>query len=268
MSAAVPGGAIGLETAGQLASARYVARVLDNTLELGERLAGALARAVDLDFSSGGTAATDPSSPAAGHLARARQLAGYLDVASVRADLADVLALTSDREPADARELAAVLSRAHASAGQLAAVLARARSNVRTLYLNHLHAWALDLNRESDPSGDLGLDLAAARASAVALGRDLGKARFKLLLLTRTTSVRLGDKQVAPSAVGLIVTAARLLPAAERGRYAEEYQSELRGMTQAGTGRIGQLQYGLRQLCHALPMIIVLRSPRRTGAVP
>jgi hypothetical protein len=267
MSAAVPGGAIGLgDVAGQFACARDLARVLDSTHELVNEMAGALTRAVDLDLSSGGTTTTDLRAPAAGYLAHARQLARSVDLASVRAGLAGTLAMASDLDPFSTRQLAAVLSQARASVSQVAGQLAQAHASVRTMRLSSLRAWALDLN--SDSCGDVGIDLTGARTSARALRRDLDKARIKLQLRARTTSAGHAAKHVAPSAVGLLVTAARLLPAADRVRYVEEYQSELQDLAQAGTGRIGQVQYGARQLWHALPMSIALRSLRHTGAAP
>ena len=73
---------------------------------------------------------------------------------------------------------------------------------------------------------------------------------------------------VAPSAASLLTTAARLLPAAHRGRYAEEYRSELWDLAQAGAGRMRQLRYAFCQLRSALPMSVTLRSPRRRSSAP
>jgi hypothetical protein len=74
--------------------------------------------------------------------------------------------------------------------------------------------------------------------------------------------------RVAPSAAGLLTTAARLLPAADRARYAEEYRSELGDLAQSGLGRIRQLRYALCQLLRVLPLGLVLRSLRRRSAAP
>lgn len=73
-------------------------------------------------------------------------------------------------------------------------------------------------------------------------------------------------KRVIHSAAGLLAVAARLLPTGDRDRYAEEYRSELWDLTQAGAGRIRQLQYALRQFRSTLPVVVALRSPRRRGA--
>jgi hypothetical protein len=73
---------------------------------------------------------------------------------------------------------------------------------------------------------------------------------------------------VTPSAARLLARPARLLPAADRARYAEEYCSELTELAQAGAGRLGQLGYALRQLYSAPRTGRALRSPRRRGAAP
>lgn len=75
-------------------------------------------------------------------------------------------------------------------------------------------------------------------------------------------------RRVAPSAAGLLRGAARLLPAGERARYAEEYRSELCDLAQSGLGRVRQLRYGLRQFLRVLPMGFALRSARHRTAAP
>jgi hypothetical protein len=75
-------------------------------------------------------------------------------------------------------------------------------------------------------------------------------------------------KRVVPSAAALLTAAARLLPAADRARYAQEYRSELWALAHSGAGRLRQLQYVLRQFRTALPMAAALRSPRRRSATP
>ena len=75
-------------------------------------------------------------------------------------------------------------------------------------------------------------------------------------------------RQVVRSAAGLLAATARLLPAADRARFAEEYQSELWDLAQDGAGRIRQLQYALRQLCNARSTGSALRSPHRRSTVP
>jgi hypothetical protein len=71
----------------------------------------------------------------------------------------------------------------------------------------------------------------------------------------------------ALAASGLVGTAAFLLPAVDRPRYAEEYRSELWDLAKSGAGQLRQLRYALRQLLNALPMRFTLRSLRRRSAV-
>jgi hypothetical protein len=92
--------------------------------------------------------------------------------------------------------------------------------------------------------------------------------RTMLRLRNRAAPEQRTDRRVAVSATHLLTAAVRLLPAAERARYAEEYCSELRELAQAGAGRIAQLRYALRQLRNAPSMGLAVRSPRRRSAAP
>ena len=71
---------------------------------------------------------------------------------------------------------------------------------------------------------------------------------------------------VAPLAAGLLTAAARLLPAADRAWYVEEYRSELWEIAHAGAGRRGQLAYAARQLTAARRLRAQLRTLQRRGA--
>ena len=62
--------------------------------------------------------------------------------------------------------------------------------------------------------------------------------------------------------------AARLLPAADRAGYAEEFRCELWELAQAGAGRWGQLAYAGRQAGSALRLRAAVRAPARRRAVP
>lgn len=105
-------------------------------------------------------------------------------------------------------------------------------------------------------------DLAFARLQT--LDRDLGHARD----LARARALGLcGARQVVLSAAGLLA-AVRLLPPADRARYAEEYRSELWDLAQSGAGWLRQLGYAMRQLLRILPMCCVLRSPRHRSPAP
>ena len=115
---------------------------------------------------------------------------------------------------------------------------------------------------------------AALRACPLARHRRAKTDALWAMLRMRNPSVRLRvrwespSRRVAPSATRLLTVAARLLPPAERARYAEEYRSELWELAQAGNGRIRQLRYALRQLRSAPSMSFALRSPRRRSAAP
>jgi hypothetical protein len=116
---------------------------------------------------------------------------------------------------------------------------------------------ASDLARIRDATWGLGLahgDLSRAEDSVRDLVRIRAAARWQ-----RSFS------QVPPWAAGLL-TAARLLPAADRARYVEEYQAELWVMAWSGAGRLRRLRYALRQLLRILPLGVALRSPRRRNA--
>jgi hypothetical protein len=63
-------------------------------------------------------------------------------------------------------------------------------------------------------------------------------------------------------------TAARLLPARDRARYAEEYRSELFELAAAGEPRRRQALYALRLLRTAPALRLELRAPRRRKAGP
>lgn len=156
--------------------------------------------------------------------------------------------------------------------------LARARIAARHIARTSIHAraWsnAVDLAcalsdasaRASALSGasDLALILARACAGANGLVDDLGGN------LTRVADARKQRRTSLParSAAGLVSAAARLLPAADRARYGDEYQSELWDLAQFGASRLQQLKYALRQLLRAFSMGRTLRSPRRRSAVP
>ena len=116
----------------------------------------------------------------------------------------------------------------------------------------------------------------AARAREARAHEEAARARQRGFLARRSARRSIADvlgvgrrkaRQVAPSAAGLLAAAARLLPTADRARYAQEYRSELWDLAHTGAGRIRQLRYALRQLRSAPQMGIALRSPRRRSAV-
>jgi hypothetical protein len=114
-----------------------------------------------------------------------------------------------------------------------------------------------DLARIRDATWGLGLahgDLSRAQDSVRDLARIRAAARWQ-----RSFS------RVPPWAAGLLA-AARLLPAADRARYLEEYQAELWVLAWTGAERLRRLRYALRQLLRILPLGVALRSPRRRNA--
>jgi len=121
------------------------------------------------------------------------------------------------------------------------------------------------------PASDLASDLVRIRDATWGLGLahgDLSRAQDSvrdLAGIRAAARLQRGFSQVPPWAAGL-VAAARLLPAADRARYLEEYQAELWVLAWSGTGRLRRLRYALRQLLRILPLGVALRSPRRRGA--
>src|SRR5258708_4888130 len=105
----------------------------------------------------------------------------------------------------------------------------------------------LDLDHDPVIALDRDLDFARALALALALAHDLSLAR------TAGDRGQHGPGRVAPSAERLLDAAARLLPAADRARYAEEYRSELREIAHSGRSRRRQLRYASRQLASSVP---------------
>jgi CarD family transcriptional regulator len=79
------------------------------------------------------------------------------------------------------------------------------------------------------------------------------KANFKKRIAIAFARRQHRARRVARPAAGLLAVAARLLPAAERTRYAQEYLSELGELALSGSGRLRQLGYALRQLRYYPP---------------
>lgn len=134
----------------------------------------------------------------------------------------------------------------------------------------HVPGFYRDLVRESIKERAFAGNIADAYARDLAfarlrtLDRDLGHARD----LARARALGLcGARRVVLSVAGLLA-AVRLLPAADRARYAEEYRSELWDLARSGAGWLRQLDYAMRQLLRILPMCCVLQSPRRRSPAP
>ena len=136
-------------------------------------------------------------------------------------------------------------------------------------------ALARDLDRRRAGARELARDLGRARGRARDLTQDRDLARDLAGNLDRALGLRHGlargqrrAKHVVLPAAHLVAVAARLVPAADRARYAEEYRSELWDLAHTGAGRWPQLRYALRQLCNASRTSSALRAPRRRSAVP
>ena len=74
--------------------------------------------------------------------------------------------------------------------------------------------------------------------------------------------------RVAPLAARLLGMAARLLPEADRARYAEEFRCEVWELAAAGAARWGQLARAARVLTRAWETWAALRATARRQAVP
>jgi hypothetical protein len=73
---------------------------------------------------------------------------------------------------------------------------------------------------------------------------------------------------VAPSAGQMLAATARLLPAADRGRYLEECRAELWEIASAGAGRRQQIRYAVHVLIRVAPLRAAVLAPRRRNATP
>jgi hypothetical protein len=73
---------------------------------------------------------------------------------------------------------------------------------------------------------------------------------------------------VAPSACRLLAIAARILPAVDRTRFAEEFRAELWEIARAGAGRRHQVRYALRQATRTVTLRSAVLAPRRRRASP
>lgn len=200
---------------------------------------------------------------------RAVGLAGDLNRASADrvADRASSLLSDLVHAHSAALDLTDARWRSRSRARDLARDLNRARNRAAAL----ARARALGRGLAHDLARDLVRALASAFGAAAALARalNLSRAHGRASTDARANgSGQPGARQVASSAASLLTTAARLLPAVHRCRYAEEYRSELWELAQAGASQVKQLRYALCQLRSALSMSVALRSPQRRSSVP
>ena len=191
----------------------------------------------------------------------ARDIDRAIAIAHVLADyLGDARELNIDRAIAIALDLARAVGTAHDRARDPALKGALFRVLRVALVAGDAIAAArgLDPAWANDPALNRDFDLALARTLEVAGA------------LTSIDGRREGGgaSRVAPMAGRLLGAAARLLPARERARYAEELQSELWQIARVGGGRRRQLAYAARQVMAAPRLRAGLRVPRRRGAMP
>jgi hypothetical protein len=184
---------------------------------------------------------------AAFDLARALHLARVLATSLAAATSGDVLVPDLARALDDAYLLVSVLDR------DLALDDARALASVITSRINS----AIIRDRDRTVADDLGP------------AYDFARQLDRLLAGAEAASSSDGRLPVPMRLAGrLTAFAAGLLPGAERGRYGEEFGSELAEIARAGGGRRAQLAYAARTvLSSAWQLRAALRSPRRRGAV-
>jgi hypothetical protein len=120
--------------------------------------------------------------------------------------------------------------------------------------------------RKYPDDGEFHDDRAIDLLRALAFGLPLAVFDRIFLRVRAQTSGHCRAMQVAPSAVRLLTAAARLLPAADRARYAEEYRSELWEIAHAGQPRRRQLRYASRQVVSSLHLRAELLAPRRKAS--
>ncbi len=142
----------------------------------------------------------------------------------------------------------------------------RARDLDRALHRAPDRNRALTYDRNLPLTDDLNLALTRAAVLVSALNH-FGLDRAAAGIFGRSRAQREAGRVAYPAA-RLLAGAARLLPAADRARYAEEYRSELWELARAGTAGPGQLGYALRQLRSAPRTGRALRALRRRGAAP
>jgi hypothetical protein len=116
-----------------------------------------------------------------------------------------------------------------------------------------------------DPSTNAELKLFTALRSATSRAFELSDAIDKFAKQSPGSS---GRWPVVPAANRLAGLAMRLLPATARCRYAQEFQSELWELAQAGEPRRRQIGYAWRQLRSALFLRAELAAPSRRKASP
>lgn len=208
----------------------------------------------------------------------------YLSTRSTGADLGDVPSLIARAAKGAASAMAD--NRAAAQAARTAAQAARAearkaRGHARAIYIHVKHRSVLYYD-SADTTGSRAVAEARAKARAAATAAaeavavsatsvSAAAAAKSCDAAVRTAVIRIDDlahlldngdhHTAAPSAGRLLAVAVRLLPAGDRGRYAEEYSSELWEIAITGSSRRLQLQYATRQFIRVAHLRVAVRSP-------
>jgi hypothetical protein len=175
------------------------------------------------------------------------------------------------------------LTRAHGIARSIESGLQRHLNTDRDI--DSALYYAYDIARSIVDALDHDLGLARGRARRLVravrgtrtLVRVTARARgdafyFGVFLSIVRTSERLWTaprgKRVTPSACRLLAAVTRLLPAADRDRYAGEFGSELWEIANAGGRRWAQLAFATRVMMSAWRLRAELRALRRRSAAP
>jgi hypothetical protein len=210
-------------------------------------------------------------------LARAGDIADALASDLTRArDIASTLYFTIGLDPDSDRDLVRDLDRARDRASGIASNLARARTlpsdltRARALAstLDRARGQALQLERGLDRDHYYALNLAGGLCTALESAGASALVVISALEQAHARGLANGLGLVGGSARRLAAAAVRLLPAADRARYAEEYLSELQDLARAGESRRRQAAYALRQLRSALVLRGELLAPSRRKAAP
>jgi hypothetical protein len=158
---------------------------------------------------------------------------------------------------------------AFALSEDIAAALAYAAADAGAIGLVSIQSRITELIRVINRMREPGHDLSHADAEFLKRGisSTLGIVRRVIDDIDRV-GAGVTEKRPAPLARRLLLAAARMLPAEDRDRYAEEFRSELADIALAGGGRRVQLAYAARQLRSAPRLRADLRSPQRRSAAP
>ena len=206
----------------------------------------------------------------------------FLSSRSIGADLGDVPNLIARAARGAGSAMADTRAAAHAARAAAHAARAEARKARR-----HAHATFIRIKYSSvlyydsaDTSGSCPVAKARANARAAAAAAAEASAVYETCFsaaaaakscdaAVRTAIIRIddlahlldnGDNHAAASAGRLLAVAVRLLPAGDRGRYAEEYSSELWEIAFAGASRRLQFLYATRQFIRVAHLRVAVRG--------